>query len=118
MDRILTYAEFSKQFDETGETLGNTEQDVNTLMSSTDDLTADAGANEPATSGEGLVDDVASSIEKESAPASTVGGDEPIKAEVEVIMDGVGDDKEEESSEVEPMESEESNEDDEDSMVI
>lgn len=40
MERILTFAEFSKSFDTKGEVLGNSEKDVAALASVTDEFTA------------------------------------------------------------------------------
>ena len=98
MDRILTYAEFSTQFDNKGETLGNTEKDVQALASSTDQFTAD----EMSTGNTPSIDDVSSAIAVESEPMEVgTSSNEPIKTEVEIITDDV-DDTEDESEEDEP----------------
>jgi len=43
MNRILTFAEFSKSFDAKGTELGNSPADVEALAKSTDQFTADGG---------------------------------------------------------------------------
>lgn len=85
MERILTYAEFAKQFDETGEVLGNTEQDVATLMTSTDQFTAD--------STESPNGDIPVSVEVSTSSDDIIDmateEDEMPKTEVEIITDEV-----------------------------
>ena len=113
MERILTYAEFSKNFDEQGEVLGNTEQDVQTLASATDQFTAatsdECGCDTPL--------DAATSSEVASEPVMSIEAgeisseDSPVKTEVEIITDDVADDNAVEDVEDDSILSDETDED-------
>lgn len=99
MERILTYAEFSKQFDEEGEVLGNTQQDVDALASVTDTLTApeNGGTSELPSS------EIGAGSEIISVGAGEIADEAPIKTEVEIITDDV---TEEDELEIEELEDE------------
>lgn len=91
MDRILTYAEFSKHYDETGTTLGNSKEDVATLAASTDKLTADATADS-------MIGDISTMTEVQPNIASIVSMDDaPIKTEIEIVSDDAVDSEEDDS---------------------
>jgi predicted transcriptional regulator len=71
MERILTFAEFAKSFDQKGTELGNTPADVDALAASTDQFTAGADKECPETpemvdgGGEKVVDLVVDTPEEE-----------------------------------------------------
>lgn len=95
MERILTYAEFAKQFDEEGNSLGNSEADVNTLASAADQFTSpteDGGCAD-------CPNDQSAEVGPETPIVSVEAGEisseeSPIKTEVEIVSDDDVDDEE------------------------
>jgi hypothetical protein len=95
MNRILTFAEFAKSFNQKGTDLGNTPKDVDALASSTDQFTADgdggacADGGKPETIDNDGTDVVALAVK-------TDGNDDEAGEEFDVNDDGQGSEEEEE----------------------
>lgn len=97
MNRILTFAEFAKSFNQKGTDLGNSPADVDALMSSTDQFTAD---NSNGSCEDGNIDVVDGSGEK--TVALVVGGKKGPEAEEEdddAIFDEPDEDEDDEEEE-------------------